>query len=317
LVPAIAERTDRVDVYQRTPQWMAPNVAYHEAIPDGAKWAIRHLPYYGRWLRFVSWWPLTDAAEERVMIDPGWDTGGKSCGEVNHAVRDMLIAWMRAFTDDEELLEKVIPDYPPMGKRMLQDNGTWLKTLQRDDVDLIRDGIAEITRDGITTVDGVHRPADVLVWATGFDVNHQLGPINIRGLDGLSLNEAWGESAYAYLGVTVPGFPNFFCMYGPGTNAVNGASIIYNSECQMRYIMGCIDMILVDGARWAAPRADVCDDYNRRNQARLKTMVYTHPKVVSYYKNAAGTVPTLYGFRIVDYWKWTRSPNPDDYDLQR
>jgi 4-hydroxyacetophenone monooxygenase len=316
LVPAIAERTDHVDVYQRTPQWMAPNIAYHEAIPGGAKWAIRHLPYYGRWLRFVSWWPLTDAAEERVMIEPEWDTGGKSCGAANQGVREMLIAWMRAFSDDEELLEKVIPDYPPMGKRMLQDNGTWLKTLQRDDVDLIRDGIAEITPDGVTTIHGVHRPADVLVWATGFDVNHQLGPINIRGLNGLSLNEAWGESAYAYLGVTVPDFPNFFCMYGPGTNAVNGASIIYNSECQMRYIIGCIDMILANGARWAAPRTNVCDDYNRRNQDRLKTMVYTHPKVVSYYKNAVGTVPTLYGFRIVDYWKWTRSPNPDDYDLQ-
>ena len=315
LVPAIAERTERVDVYQRTPQWMAPNVAYHDAIPVDARWAIRHLPFYSRWLRFVSWWPLTDAAEERVMIDPDWDNGGLSCGEANHAIREMLIAWMRAFTDDEELLAKVIPDYPPMGKRMLQDNGTWLKTLQRDDVELIRDGIAEITPNGITTVDGVHRAADVLLWATGFDVNHQLGPINIRGRDGLSLNEAWGESAYAYLGVTVPGFPNLFCMYGPGTNAVNGASIIYNSECQMRYVMGCIDMVLANERRWAAPRVEVCDDYNRRNQDRLKTMVYTHPKVVSYYKNAAGTVPTLYGFRIVDYWKWTNRPNPDDYEL--
>jgi 4-hydroxyacetophenone monooxygenase len=316
LVPAIAERTERVDVYQRTPQWMAPNVAYHEAIPDGARWAIRHLPYYGRWLRFVSWWPLADAAEERVMIDPDWDTGGQSCSEANHAVREMLIAWMTAFTDDEDLLAKVTPDYPPMGKRLLQDNGTWLKTLQRDNVELIRDGIAQIDCDGVTTVDGVHRPADVLLWATGFDVNHQLGPINVRGLNGLSLNEAWGESPYAYLGVTVPDFPNFYCMYGPGTNAVNGASIIYNSECQMRYIMGCIDMVLAHQMRSAMPRADVCEDYNRRNQDRLKTMVYTHPKVVSYYRNSAGTVPTLYGFRIVDYWNWTNRPHPDDYELQ-
>lgn len=316
LVPAIADRTEQVDVYQRTPQWMAPNVAYHETIPDGARWAIRHLPYYGRWLRFISWWPLTDAAEDRVMIDPEWDTGGQSCGEANHATREMLIAWMRAFTDDEQLLAKVTPDYPPMGKRMLQDNGTWLKTLQREDVELIRDGIAQIDRDGITTVDGIHRPADVLLWATGFDVNHQLGPINVGGLNGLSLNEAWGESPYAYLGVTVPGFPNFYCMYGPGTNAVNGASIIYNSECQMRYIMGCIDMVLAHNVRSAMPKADVCQDYNRRNQDRLKTMVYTHPKVVSYYQNSAGAVPTLYGFRIVDYWKWTNRPDPDDYELQ-
>jgi 4-hydroxyacetophenone monooxygenase len=316
LVPAIAERTAHVDVYQRTPQWMAPNVAYHDSIPDGARWAIRHLPYYGRWLRFISWWPLADGAEERVMIDPDWDTGGLSCSEANHAVREMLIAWMRAFTDDEDLLAKVIPDYPPMGKRMLQDNGTWLRTLQRDDVDLIRDGIEEITPDGVTTVDGTHRPADVLVWATGFDVNHQLGPIDICGLDGLSLNDAWGDSPYAYLGVTVPGFPNFYCLYGPGTNAVNGTSIIYNSECQMRYVMGCIDLVLSSGARSALPRADVCDDYNRRNQHRLQTMVYTHPKVASYYKNATGAVPSLYGFRIVDYWKWTSRVNPDDYELR-
>jgi 4-hydroxyacetophenone monooxygenase len=181
---------------------------------------------------------------------------------------------------------------------------------------LITDAIAEITRDGVCTVDGVHRRADVLVWATGFDVNHQLGPINVRGLDGVALNDAWGDAAYAYLGVTVPGFPNFYCMYGPGTNAVNGTSIIYNSECQMRYVLGCIDMALTAGARSAMPRADVCDDYNRRNQDRLKTMVYTHPKVGSYYRNSTGAVPTLYGFRIVDYWKWTNRPNPEDYELR-
>ncbi|MCZ0731681.1 flavin-containing monooxygenase [Mycolicibacterium iranicum] len=315
LVPAIADIAEHVDVYQRTPQWMAPNVDYHASIPEGAKWAIRHLPFYGRWLRFLSWWPLTDAAQDRVMVEPGWDTGGKSCGQANHAVREMLIAWMRTFTDDEDLLDKVIPDYPPMGKRMLQDDGTWLRTLQRQDVELISDGITEIDPGGITTADGVHRDADVLLWATGFDVNHQLGPVEIRGLGGVSLNQEWGDSAYAYLGVTVPEFPNFYCMYGPGTNAVNGASIIYNSECQMRYIMGCIDMVMAAGARRASPKAEVCADYNRRNQDRLKAMVYTHPKVVSYYRNTSGDVPTLYGFRIVDYWKWTSRVNPDDYEI--
>jgi 4-hydroxyacetophenone monooxygenase len=315
LVPAIADRTEHIDVYQRTPQWMAPNIAYHDAIPDGARWAIRHLPYYGRWLRFLSWWPLTDAAEDRVMVDPDWDTGGLSCGAANHSVREMLIAWMRVFTDDDELLAKVTPSYPPMGKRMLQDNGTWLRTLQRPDVELIVDGIAELTTDGVVTVDGVYRKADVVLWATGFDVNHQLGPIEIRGADGRTLNEAWGESPYAYLGITVTGFPNFFCMYGPSTNAVNGASIIYNSECQMRYILSCIDMVIANNARSATVRTEVCADYHRRNQERLRTMVYTYPNVVSYYQNTAGDVPTLYGFRIVDYWKWTSRANPDDYDM--
>jgi 4-hydroxyacetophenone monooxygenase len=317
LVPAIADTTECVDVYQRTPQWMAPNPMYHAAIPDPARWAIRHLPYYGRWLRFVSWWPIADALDEQVRIDPDWDNGGLSCNESNHAIREMFIAWMRVFCADEKLLEKVTPNYPPMGKRTLQDNGTWLTTLQRDDVELITDGIAEIATDGVRTVDGVHRPADVLVWATGFDVNHQLGPINVRGLDGVELNTTWGDSAYAYLGITVPGFPNFFCMYGPGTNGVNGASIIYNSECQMRYVMGCIDMVLAGGFASAMPRVEVCDDYNRRSQERLKQMVYSHPAVTSsYYKNAAGDLPTLYGFRIFDYWRWTNCPNPKDYELR-
>ena len=60
---------------------MAPNPMYHDAIPDGARWAIRHLPYYGRWLRFVSWWPIADALDEQVRIDPDWDNGGLSCSE--------------------------------------------------------------------------------------------------------------------------------------------------------------------------------------------------------------------------------------------
>ncbi|EID18219.1 flavin-containing monooxygenase [Mycolicibacterium phlei] len=317
LVPAIADTTAHVDVYQRTPQWMAPNPMYHDEVPDAARWAMRHLPYYARWLRFVSWWPIADALDEQVRIDPDWDNGGLSCNEANHAIREMFVAWMRNFCSDEDLLEKVTPKYPPMGKRTLQDNGTWLTTLQRDDVELITDGIAEITADGVTTVDGVHRPADVLIWATGFDVNHQLGPLNVRGLDGLELNSAWSDSAYAYLGVTVPGFPNFFCMFGPGTNAVNGASIIYNSECQMRYIMGCIDMVLAGGHASAAPRADVCADYHRRNQERLSQMVYSHPAISSsYYKNSKGELPTLYGFRIFDYWRWTRQPDPGDYELR-
>ncbi|OBJ87135.1 flavin-containing monooxygenase [Mycobacterium asiaticum] len=317
LVPAIADRTDRVDVYQRTAQWMAPNPSYHDAIPDGARWAIRHLPYYARWLRFVSWWPIADALDEQVLIDPEWDNGGLSCNESNHAIRELFIAWMRAFCTDEELLEKVTPKYPPMGKRTLQDNGTWLLTLQRDDVELITDAIAEITATGVTTVDGRHRSADVLIWATGFDVNHQLGPINVRGLDGVELNAVWGDSAYAYLGVTVPGFPNFFCMYGPGTNAVNGASIIYNSECQMRYIMGCIDMVLARDLGSVMPRKDTCDDYNRRNQERLRRMVYSHPAISSsYYKNTSGGLPTLYGFRIFDYWRWTSRVNEEDYELR-
>lgn len=105
-------------------------------------------------------------------------------------------------------------------------------------------------------------------------------------------------------------------MFGPGTNGVNGTKIIYNSECQMRYILGCIDMVLAAGATSATVRTEVSADYHWRSQDRLQTMVYAHPKVSSYYKNSSGELPTLYAWRIVDYWKWTNRPNPDDYELQ-
>ena len=276
----------------------------------------RHLPFYGRWLRFVSWWPIADAPDEQITIDPQWDTGGLSVSESNHAIREMFIAWMRAFTDDDELLAQVTPAYPPMGKRTLQDDGTWLTTLQRDDVELVTEPIARITDDGVLDAAGRHRRADVLIWATGFDVNHQLGPVDIRGAGGRSLAQAWGDAAYAYLGITVPDFPNLFCMFGPGTNAVNGASLIYNSECQMRYILGLLDMVAGRDARSAAPRPEVCQDYDRRSQERLRHMVYAHPAVTSsYYRNSRGELPTLFAWRIVDYWKWTHRPDPADYDI--
>lgn len=197
LVPAIAGLAAHVDVYQRTPQWMAPNVDHHAPVGGGARWAIRHLPYYGRWLRFISWWPIADGARAATIIDPEWDAGGVSVSAANHQIREMFIAWMRAFTTDEGLLAKVTPRYPPMGKRTLQDDGTWLTTLQRDDVDLITEPIREISGDAVITRDGTRRRADVLVWATGFDVNHQLGGLSVRGRDGIDLAEAWGDDPYA------------------------------------------------------------------------------------------------------------------------
>ncbi len=206
LVPAIADVAEHVDVYQRTPQWMAPNVHYHEPVSAAARWATRHLPYYGRWLRFVTWWPIADALGEQITIDPDWDTGGLSVSASNHAIREMFVAWMRAFTDDEELLAQVTPSYPPMGKRTLQDDGTWLTALQRDDVELITDGVAAITADGVT--DATVSTGGPMCWCgppdststtnSGRSTSVAPGRRPARGV---------GDAAYAHLGITVARLP--------------------------------------------------------------------------------------------------------------
>jgi 4-hydroxyacetophenone monooxygenase len=114
-------------------------------------------------------------------------------------------------TDDPTLLDKVIPDYPATGKRTLQDNGSWLQTLTRDNVDLVRTPIDHIESDAVITADGVRHQADVLVYATGFRVNDMVSSLKVFGRNGINLHEQWGNRPAAYLGITVPASPTSSC----------------------------------------------------------------------------------------------------------
>jgi 4-hydroxyacetophenone monooxygenase len=215
--------------------------------------------------------------------------------------------------DDPALLEKVTPTYPPFGKRMLQDNGSWLAALKRDTVDLVTDPIAAIGPSGIRCADGAEYPVDVIVFATGFHTNRFLWPMEITGRDGVSLRERWGDEPRAYLGITVPGFPNFFCLYGPGTNLAHGGSIIFHAECQVRYVMACLHEMIAGSLRTMECRADVHDTYNARFDARNRRLAWAHPAMNNWYKNARGMVITTSPWRLVDYWTWTRAPAMEDF----
>ena len=119
----------------------------------------------------------------------------------------------------------------------------------------------------------------------------------------------WGERPAAYLGITVPGFPNFFCMYGPGTNLAHGGSLIFHSECQMRYITQCLEALVAGGHRTMEPRVDRYEDWHERSQRELQDLVWSQPSVEhSFFKNSAGEIHVLSPWRLVDYWTWTRSP---------
>jgi len=136
------------------------------------------------------------------------------------------------------------------------------------------------------------------------------------GRGGLVLSEHWGERPKAYLGITVPEFPNLFCMYGPGTNLASGGSLIFHSECQMRYISGCIKALIEGRYASMAPREKVHEDYYRRTQEELRGMVWSHPSIEhSWYKNAEGRIHILSPWRLVDYWNWTREPDLRDFEF--
>jgi 4-hydroxyacetophenone monooxygenase len=316
IAPAIAEQVAHLTIFQRTAQWMFPNPNYHEPVGPGVRWALRHLPFYGRWYRFLLFWPGCDKGLDAARVDPDY-TGDpqQAVSEVNDFARQMFTDWITSQVgDDPDLLAKVLPDYPATGKRTLQDNGSWLRTLRRDDVDLVRTPIERIEADAVVTVDGERHPADVLVLATGFQVSKALYPMQIIGREGLDLREWWGERPAAYLGITVPGFPNFFCMYGPGTNLAHGGSLILHSECQIRYIVRALEILADEGHAAMEPRPERYEDWHRRSQAELATLVWTQPSIRhSFYKNAHGEIHGLSPWRLVDYWAWTRTVDPADY----
>jgi 4-hydroxyacetophenone monooxygenase len=317
IVPELAKVAGRLFVFQRSPSWMFPNPAYHRRVSEGTKWLLKKVPYYARWYRFLLFWPGSDGLLPSLVIDPAWPHPERSINEMNEGMRQIFAAAIaEKVGDDPELLEKVVPRYPPFVKRMLQDDGSWIRALKEPHVELVTDGIDHIERDAIVTTDGARREVDVIVFATGFHANRFLWPMEITGRDGAKLREVWGEEPKAYLGITVPGFPNLFCLYGPGTNLAHAGSIIFHSECQVRYVMGCLKALLERGARTLECRAEVALAYDARLQAALARMVWTHPGTTTWYRNARGRVTTTSPWRLLDYWRWTREPDLADFELR-
>lgn len=310
IAPAIADRVERLSVFQRTAQWMFPNPMYHDEVGDGVRWAMRHLPFYGRWYRFVVLWPGADKGLDAAEGDPKYADQDYAVSDINAAARMMFSEWITSQVGgDHELLAKVLPDYPATGKRTLQDNGSWLRTLQRDNVELVRTPIHKIAPHGVVTDDGVTRDADVIVYATGFRHTDVLWPLNVRGRNGIELHRMWGSRPYAHLGVTVPGFPNFFIIYGPGTHLAHGGSLIFQSELQMRYIDQCLRRLVEDGLHSMEPKPEPARQWHERTQTRIKKMVWSHPAVKhSYFKNPDGEIHTVSPWRLNEYWAAVREP---------
>jgi 4-hydroxyacetophenone monooxygenase len=317
LVPSIADAVEHLTVFQRSAPWMFENPIYHDKVPDGKKWCLQNLPFYTRWFRFLIFWPACDGAYDTVFIDPQWPHQERSINEMNDFVYQMFSDYIKSQVgDDEALLEKVIPDYAPMGKRTLQDNGSWLSALKQDNVDLVTRGVASVSEGGVTDSDGTFYPADIILYATGFETDRFLWPMEIKGRGGQLLSEKWGIEPSAYLGITVPEFPNFYCMYGPGTNLAFGGSLIFNGECQIRYIMECLKTLMQSSKSSMECKATVHDDYQQRFRELHARLIWEHKSIkTSFYQNAEGKVTLLWPWKILDMWRWTKQVNSDDYQF--
>ena len=316
IAPTIADTVGQLTIFERTAQWIIPNPMYHAKVPPGDRWAQRHLPFYARWFRFLMTFPGIAVGTEPYRQDPDYDDASHtSVNATNAQRRDILSAWMRSvLAERPDLIEKCTPDYPAMGKRVLQDNGSWLRCLMKPNVELVRTRIERIVPDGVVTVDGTHYPADIICYATGFRHNEFLAPMEVTGRDGASLREQWGIEPTALLGITMPNFPNLFCMYGPGTNLAHGAGLFFHSEYQIHYAMDAIHRVLSSGAQTIEVTPEAHDEYVERYKREIGQLVWSHPSIThSHYKNPEGKVFTLSPWPIEVYWAWTRAIDPDAY----
>lgn len=316
-VPEIAGQPAHMTVFQRSAPWLLPTPNYHDDVAPAQLFLFRCIPYYAKWFRL--WLFRRDAADGALpflFADKTWSDRSVAVGAANEELRTELVEYLREQVRDvPELLEKSIPDYPPGGKRPLRDCGVWLATLRRDDVDLIDSPIAEVSEAGLITEDGRSVAVDVIIFGTGFHADKFLWPMEITGLGGRKLSEEWADGPRAFKGATVPGFPNLFCLYGPNTNIVVGSSIIFFSECTMRYVTGCLKMLLQQGHAAMQCKREVYDAYNRKIDAENLETAWGAPGVRSWYKNKSGRVTQNWPGTHLAYWEMTKAPDPAEFEF--
>lgn len=295
LVPAIAGRAERITVFQRSAPWTLPKPERRYGSLRRA--AYRRLPFLMRAAR-AGTWAMTLLSGSALL-------GNRAAGALLRAASRAQRRWQ---VRDPHLRARVTPTDPMGCQRVLYTNG-WLPALARPDVDLVTEKIVAVTPAGLRTADGVEHACDVLIYGTGFAATEFLVPMRITGRGNRRLDEIWRDGAHAYLGMTVPGFPNLFLVYGPNTNTGN-TSVIYFHEAQARYLVQAVRRI----AAGAAPldvREDVAATYDAELQRRLAGSVWT--ACHNWYRTASGRVVTNWPGTAGEYRSRTARLRPGDF----
>jgi cation diffusion facilitator CzcD-associated flavoprotein CzcO/acetyl esterase/lipase len=298
VVPAIAGRVGQLDVYQRSAPYVIPknNRAYRDWERRLFRWfpPARLAQRFWQWLVFEFF--ISAFNQFRVVGKLGVRAFERNLEEQ---------------VSDPELRRALTPDHVLGCKRVLI-SGDYYATLERPNVELVTQGVRELTERGVVAEDGSERPADVIVLSTGFESTRFLAPMEIRGRGGVELNEAWRVGANAYLGMTVARFPNLFIMYGPNTNLGSG-SIIFQLESQMTYIVDAVHRL----ATWGGPlsvRPEVQAVFDREMQERLSGSVWGTGCNNWYVDEHGRNTNNWPGFTLEYRWR-TRRLDPEEYEV--
>jgi cation diffusion facilitator CzcD-associated flavoprotein CzcO len=299
VVPAVQPVVDHLDVYQRSPGWTFPRMDF--AYSERTKRMLERLPALQRFDRRANF--AFHELGAAAMTGKPW---------ILPAFRAVGRWQIRRAIKDPELAAKVTPSDEIGCKRvMLTDD--WYPALIQPNVELVTDRIAAITAGGVRTTDGVERAADVLVLATGFDAHKFVAPMEIVGGDGRTLAEEWSDVPRAYLGLSVPGFPNLFLIYGPNTNGGTG-SVIYTIEAGMHHVISALRQLDTRAAKTIEVRRDAAESFDRKLRDALAGTVW-HTGCTSWYVDQDGNDPNQWPWLWRDYRRRTARIDPAAYEL--
>jgi len=318
LLSSIARDADHVSVFQRTPQWIAPREGYGDPVPEPMQWLLQNMPFYWNWYCFHMF-SIPVRTQDLHEYDREWMASGGQISQRNDTVRSVLTNYIKEQVDNRaDLYEHLIPTCPPMARRLIVDNN-WYKTLLKPNVEFVPTGIEGFTPHGIRTVDGKERSVDLVVAAVGFEVEKYLWPVEYVGVGGVRLEDAWsgGTGPMAYLGMTVPNFPNLFIMYGPNSQARTG-SLPSWTEIWSRYIALAIVEMVESGHNQISVKADITKNYNDAMDEYTKELVWTDPTVLSrnYWMHASGRPITNVPWNVDDLYERLSAPNFADFDMK-
>jgi len=289
-VPEIAHQVAHLDIFQRSAPYVIPKP--DRVYPIVEKTLFQKLPVLQSLDRVWQY----SSHEVRLF---GFTTyiNKTSLAEYlfqNH-IRDVI--------KDHKLRHRLTPDYPMGCKRILISN-QWYKTLTLPNVDVVTENIDEVVPQGIKTKDGQLHEVDAIIYGTGFAATDFLAPMQITGLKGRKLKDAWKDGAEAYLGLTISGFPNLYMLYGPNTNLGHN-SIVYMIESQVNYILDAIQTLTKKGLRYTDLRPDVQNDFNKDIQNRMKSTIWAQG-CTSWYQTADGKNTNNWPGFTLEYRKRTR-----------
>jgi cyclohexanone monooxygenase len=295
-VPAIAADAAHLTVFQRTPIWVSPR--FDEPFTPEQQELFARNPHEARKFR--------DAAFEQYE-----STSFAEASQQTSAATDLAREYLHRKIADPDLRAKLTPSYPVGCKRPLLSRN-WFPTFTRTNVSLETSPIVEFTEAGLRTADAVEHAVDTVVYGTGFKAADYLGSLDVYGSSGARLRDDWRDGAEAYLGTSIPGYPNLFTLYGPNTNGVT--SIIYILEAQVDYVSRLLGVMNDRGFRTAEVRREVHDRYNNEIQLAMEGTVWL-ANCNNYYRHPSGKIVTQFPYSGKAFAELLRSVRLDDYHL--